>query len=108
MVEQAVVASVKRYLASLPALGIRANRAVLFGSFARGEGDAESDVDLVVIAPEFDGRRDAALVKALWRATESDDRIEPIPCGEREWESGDGRPILEIARREGVVIETAS
>jgi hypothetical protein len=35
----------------------------------------------------------------------TDDRIEPIPCGEREWESGDGRPILEIVRREGVVIE---
>ncbi len=105
MVEQTIVASVQRYLASLPALGIRANRAVLFGSFARGEGSAESDIDLVVIAPEFDGRRDASLVKALWRATIADDRIEPIPCGEREWESGDGRPILEIARREGVVIE---
>jgi hypothetical protein len=59
----------------------------------------------LVIAPEFDGRRDVSLVKALWRATAADDRIEPIPCGEREWESGDGRPILEIARREGVVIE---
>jgi predicted nucleotidyltransferase len=45
------------------------------------------------------------MVKALWRATASDDRIEPIPCGEQEWAGGDGRPILEIARREGVVIE---
>ena len=35
----------------------------------------------------------------------TDDRIEPIPCGESEWASGDGGPILEIARREGVVIE---
>jgi len=96
---------VQRYLASLPPLGIHAGRAVLFGSFARGEGDAESDIDLVVIAPEFDGTRDTSLVKALWRATAADDRIEPIPCGEREWASGDGRPILEIARREGVVIE---
>ena len=105
MVERTIVASVQRYLASLPALGIRANRAVLFGSFARGEGDAESDIDLVVIAPEFDGGRDASLVKALWRATAADDRIEPIPCGEKEWESGNGRPILEIARREGLMIE---
>jgi len=105
MVEQAVIESVKRYLASLPCLGIRATRAVLYGSFARGEANADSDIDLVVIAPEFDGRRDVSLVKALWRATVSDDRIEPIPCGEREWESGDGRPIIEIARREGVIIE---
>lgn len=106
MVERAIVENVKRYLASLPQAGIHARRAVLFGSFARGEGTADSDIDLVVIAPEFDGRRDVSLVKALWRATVSDDRIEPIPCGEQEWAGGDGRPILEIARREGVVIET--
>ncbi len=105
MVEQAIVESVKDYLASLPRYGIHASRAVLYGSFARGEDNADSDIDLVVVAPEFDGRRDVALVKALWRATASDDRIEPIPCGEREWKSGDGRPIIEIARREGVVIE---
>ena len=42
----------------------------------------------------------------MWEATlAADNRIEPIPCGEREWDSGNGRPILEIARREGVVIE---
>ena len=105
MVEQAIVEDVKCYLASLPRFGIHASRAALYGSFARGEDNADSDIDLVVIAPEFDGRRDVSLVKALWRATASDDRIEPIPCGEKEWESGDGRPILEIARREGVVIE---
>jgi len=105
MVDQTIVASVQRYLAALPASGIHASRGVLFGSFARGEGTAESDIDLVVIAPEFDDGRDASLVKALWRATVADDRIEPIPCGEKEWESGDGWPILEIARREGGVIK---
>ena len=46
------------------------------------------------------------MIKDLWHATLSaDNRIEPIPCGEKEWDSGDGRPILEIARWEGVVIE---
>ncbi len=34
----------------------------------------------------------------------ADNRIEPIPCGQREWEMDQGRPILEIARREGVII----
>jgi len=105
VVEDAIIETVRRYLGSLPGFGIHAKRAVLFGSFARGQGNELSDIDLVVIASEFDGPRDIALVKALWRATVTDDRIEPIPCGEREWESGDGRPILEIARREGVVIE---
>ncbi len=105
MVEQSVVENVRRYLASLAKLGIHSRRAVLFGSYARGDADRDSDIDLIVIAPEFDGQRDASHVKALWRATITDSRIEPIPCGEKEWERGDGRPILEIARREGVVIQ---
>jgi predicted nucleotidyltransferase len=104
MVEDTVINAVKRYLAGLPALGIHSRQAVLFGSYVQGRADEWSDIDLVVIAPEFDGSRDISLVKALWRATIADNRIEPIPCGEKEWETDQSRPILEIARREGVII----
>ncbi len=104
MVEDEVIESVKRYLASLPALGIHARRAVLFGSYVQGQADEYSDIDLIVIAPEFDGSREISLIKAFWHATASDNRIEPIPCGEQEWETDQGRPILEIARRESVII----
>ena len=106
MVDSAIVNAVRQYLAVLPTVGIHANRAILFGSFARGDADQSSDIDLVVIAPEFDAERDFDTIKTLWETTLlADNRIEPIPCGEREWESGDGRPIIEMARREGVVIE---
>ena len=104
MVEETVVESVKRYLAAVQAAGIDARRAVLFGSHAHGRADQYSDIDLVVIAPEFDGSRELSLIKRLWGATATDNRIEPIPCGEKEWETEQGRPILEIARREGIVI----
>jgi predicted nucleotidyltransferase len=104
MVENTVIESVQKYLSALPSLGIHARRAILFGSFARGRADEYSDIDLIVIAPEFDGSRELSLVKALWRATVSDNRIEPIPCGEQEWETDQSRPILEIARREGIII----
>ena len=105
MVDETVIAAIKRYLAGLPALGIHARQAVLFGSFACGRADEDSDIDLIVIAPEFDGSREITLVKKLWQATiVADNRIEPIPCGEREWETDGGRPILEIARKEGIII----
>jgi len=104
MVEETVIAAVKRYLAALPSAGIHAQRAVLFGSFVRGQAGKYSDIDLIVITPEFDGPREISLVQALWRATIADNRIEPIPCGEQEWETEQGRPILEIARREGIII----
>jgi len=102
---EAVIAAVKRYLAVLPTLGIHAQRAVLFGSSAQGQTDKYSDIDLIVIAPEFDGPREVSLVEKLWEATGlADNRIEPIPCGEREWQTDGSRPILEIARREGIII----
>jgi len=105
MVDQAIVEVVKKYLDSLPAVGIHARRAVLFGSFARGNADEWSDIDLIVIAPEFEGICERSLVEQLWIVrAKVDDRIEPIPCGEREWESDGSRPILTIARSEGISI----
>lgn len=85
--------------------GINVRQTILFGSCARGEANPNSDIDLIVVAPEFDGERSEDLVDFLWESCgEADWRIEPIPCGEREWETDDSRPILEIARCEGVVI----
>jgi predicted nucleotidyltransferase len=105
MVQDAVIEVVKRYLAGLRSFGIHTRRAVLFGSYVESRADECSDMDLVVIAPEFDGPRELTLVEKLWLATTSvDNRIEPIPCGEQEWETDGSRPILEIARREGVII----
>lgn len=105
MVESTIIAALRRYITSLNACGIHASRLVLFGSFARGDANEWSDIDLVVIAPELEGPRDLTLVEKLWQATISaDNRIEPIPCGEKEWETDQSRPILEIARREGIII----
>jgi hypothetical protein len=104
MVDEDIKTVIKQYLTLLCSFGIHSNRAVLFGSFALGGYHEYSDIDIIVIAPEFDGTRDISLVKSLWRATVCDYRIEPIPCGEKEWETDRKRPILEIARREGIVI----
>lgn len=104
--DETLIEKIRQYLAVLPTVGIHASKAVLFGSFAKGRADQDSDIDVVIIAPEFDKESDFETIKSLWETTLlADNRIEPIPCGEREWESGDGRPIIEIARREGVMIE---
>ena len=105
MVESTIINAAKRYLAALPQYGIHAKRVILFGSFARGTAREGSDIDLIVIAPEFDTARTVDMVENLWLATgQGDTRIEPIPCGEREWEMDDSRAILEIARQEGIPI----
>ena len=105
MAEKAILDVVKRYVNALPKYGIHASRAILYGSFAREDTHEWSDIDVVILAPEFDEPYDMRTVEKLWVATrDADDRIEPIACGEKEWDTNDGRPILEIARQEGIEI----
>jgi predicted nucleotidyltransferase len=102
---QRIIDSVLRYLAVLRRHGIDASFAVLFGSHARGDASEWSDVDVVVVAPYFDTHRSRADVDALWLHTlEVDPGIEPVACGLAEWDTDDSRPILEIARTEGITI----
>jgi len=105
MVDRSVLRIAKRYLRALKLSGIHVRRAVLFGSHVRGTAAPDSDIDLVVVAPEFDPPRNEDLVDLLWESRgEADWRIEPFACGERQWETDDGNPLLEIVRREGKTI----
>jgi hypothetical protein len=51
---------------------------------------------------------DRTFINLLWRiAARVDSRIEPIPCGSRQWREDDSSAVIEIARREGEVLEAA-
>jgi uncharacterized protein len=106
MVDQSVEQSVKRYLHAVRQTGINATRAVLYGSRARGTAGADSDIDLIVIAAEFDRAPDRSAVERLWQLrAHTDHRIEPVACGEAEWDAPiTARAIIEIAHREGIEI----
>jgi predicted nucleotidyltransferase len=106
MVDRSIEQSVKRYLVAVRETGIHAKRGILYGSRARGNAGPDSDIDLIVIAPEFDHASDRDLVERLWQLrARTDHRIEPVPCGEAEWEAPlTARAIIEIAHREGIEI----
>ena len=102
MVDEAIIKTVRNYLRRLEEHGVAVRFGILFGSQTAGQPDQWSDIDLLVVSPQFDGRRTRQAVDLLWRlAARSDSRIEPIPCGERQWEEDDSSAIVEIARRGG-------
>lgn len=105
MVDESVRISVKNYVRKAREAGIDIQSAVLFGSYARGDAGPWSDIDLVVISPALDNGPVRPIIRELWelRAV-TDSRIEPIACGPKEWADNQRRPILDIARKEGVVI----
>ncbi len=108
MVDQSVVKSVRNYLKSINSEGIAIRFGIVFGSQATGHADRWSDIDVLVVSPRFDGPRNRRDIDLLWRlAAKEDSRIEPIPCGERQWDEDVSSAIVEIARREGETISLA-
>ena len=107
MLEQSVLKSVQKYLAAVTASGITVERGVVFGSQASGRTDSWSDIDLLVVSSQFDDMKDRSGINLLWRlAARIDSRIEPIPCGSRQWREDDSSAIIEIARRQGEILDT--
>jgi len=105
MVDESVLRGVKKYLRALNKKGFLVSFGIVFGSQAKGRADTWSDIDLLVISPRFDGVHEHNDINILWRtAARTDNRIEPIPCGERQWKEDDSSAIIEIARREGEAI----
>lgn len=108
MVDKTVVNTVRHYLKSVNDSGIRVTFGVIFGSHARGEATAESDVDVMVVSPTFDGKRKLDDVGRLWHfASQFEANIEPIPCGEIQWRENESSPIIEVARQQGQIVRLA-
>ncbi len=106
MVEQTILSKIQQYVFALENHGLHVSKVVLFGSHVTGNIHEWSDIDLIVISERFDEAAPIADINLLWHTTlEVDNRIEPIACGKRQWQEDDVTPILEIARREGIVIE---
>ncbi len=108
MVRNEIIEVLRRYFVALESVGIQVGFGVLFGSHARGESTGSSDIDVIVVSSVFDNDRGYEPVDRLWITKAAiDHRIEPVPCGLKEWESDDSRAIVEIARREGMRIDVA-
>lgn len=105
MVDPAVISKVKEYLQQLSQSGLSVTFGVLFGSQVTGGSSALSDIDLIVVSPQFDGKISRDVINKLWHiAARTDSRIEPIPCGQDRWRQDSRDAIIEIAHNEGMTI----
>lgn len=104
-VEESIESVVQKYLQALVEQEIPVSFGVIFGSQVSGQQHSWSDIDLLVISPQFDGERKREDINLLWRvAARIDSRIEPIAVGERQFKEDDSSTIIELARREGQIV----
>jgi len=84
----------------------RTERAILFGSYARGEQRDGSDIDLVVISPDFRGtpklERHQALHWIAWKA--QTDYIQPLGFTPEEYETASPLGLLGEVKDTGLVV----
>ena len=105
MLDETILSVVKAYLDNLADNGVRVDFVVLYGSQAKGLANDDSDIDLLVVSPQFDKSVPRQLINILWRtAARTDSRIEPVACGTRQWQEDDGLPFIEMIRREWIKI----
>lgn len=106
MVKRPILNSVRHYLDRVRRTGVPVDFGVVYGSCARGEEGEWSDIDLLVVSPQYDRRLTRKDVDNLWHCTVGEDsRIEPWPCGAATWKNDDSDMIVEMARREGVRVD---
>ena len=80
---------VNRLIRGLEEAGIKVSEAYLFGSYARGDWLEESDVDLIVVSPDFEGVRwldRLDLVAKLWLRLGLEKWVEVFPYTPAEFE----------------------
>lgn len=86
--------------------GERLKGVILFGSWARGEAQRDSDIDLLVVLDEVRSRREelARMSDILWRhSLKHDTVVTEIPVSEAEYCESD-EPLLLRTRAEGVPV----
>jgi len=104
MSQAEVIDIVRVYLDVLKQAGINIDKAYLYGSYASGESNIESDIDLLLVSSLFDTDDDYILAKPWLYTNKVDYRIEPIAIGLKRFNSDNSSPILEVIRQTGIEI----
>ena len=92
-----VIQDIKKYIAVLRENGISVDKALLFGSWAKGTARDESDVDVALVSPFFTGDRFMDRRKIVPLRRKINNNIEPMPFSPEDFAAG-GTLVEEIRR----------
>ncbi len=105
MVAKSIKLIINKYVLELKKNGIKISKVILFGSYAYGTPTVDSDIDLVIVSPQFDGSDKNKYSPLLWLSTEAVDYvIEPIGIGEKFFNSNKFSPLLDLIKAKGLEI----
>jgi predicted nucleotidyltransferase len=87
---------------------VRVEALVLFGSYARGDAREDSDIDVLVVSPDFDPKQPLRDLRTVSAATIGVDfAISPLPIPSSQYHEHHRPSLLDVVRKEGKVIYRA-
>ena len=90
MDKAAVLETISDFEKALRLENIRADKIILFGSYATGHARPDSDIDLVVVSDDFEGKdywqRIDILSSAVYKVFKP---IEAVAMTRRQWQNGE-------------------
>lgn len=97
-IDSDITDTVKKYIKYLKSKGVKIEKAIIFGSYARGNNRDESDIDVCLISDKFGRDEVGWLQRLLYETGKIDDRIEPVPVSRSDFERNATPFITEIKK----------
>jgi predicted nucleotidyltransferase len=104
MIQQDAIKIVRKYVDNLNKAGLPIMKAYLYGSYARNDANADSDIDVLLVSDIFDTDDDKILSKPWSPKYRNDYRIEPVAIGKKFFLTDNESIILDIVKKEGIEI----
>ena len=104
MAQGDVIRLLQLYVRLLNEAGLKIQKAFLYGSFARNDAKADSDIDVMLVSDNFDSN-DVKIKAKAWQLTRKVDlRIEPFTIGTKRFFSDDDSALVDQVKKEGIEI----
>ena len=108
MVKKEIIRNLQKLHKAVEETGIRITKIVLYGSYANGTFNRDSDIDVAIVSPDFGRDRFEEGVKLFEIASKIDPRIEPVPISLNSYKKDTWLPLIYDIREKGVEISTSS
>ena len=101
-IESIFLKNVQLFLDKLSQAGFHISKAYIFGSYARGQVDKWSDIDVAIVSPQISNDRFEERIRLTELAISVDDRLEPLPFNLDSFSDND--PFVRQIKNEGLAI----
>lgn len=104
MATQEIIELLRKYVLLLNSQGISVEKAYLFGSYAKGSATITSDIDLMIVAENYN-EADDLMAGKMWMLTRKvSTRIEPVFVSSTRFRDDDSSPLIQTVKSTGIEI----